>query len=83
MSHNRIRDQQATALKLILASSSKLQELDISYNNLHTKSISDIFRKSNISILTEFNTRNNVIGEQAADEIGRFLSQNIAKFKRT
>ena len=76
MSCDRITDKQAAALKFILASNSRLQELDISHNNLCTGSISTIFGKLNISLLTKFNASNNVIGEQAADDMGRFLSQN-------
>ena len=69
-------DQFTTALKLVLMSNTRLQELDISYNKLRTEFINSIFGKLNISLLTKFNASNNEIGEQAADDIGRFLSRN-------
>ena len=72
----RITNHEATELKHVLMSNTRLQELDISYSKLHTAIISTIFRELNISLLTKFNASNNEIGEQAADDMGRFLSQN-------
>ena len=67
---------EATATAFVLSENPKLQELNISCNNLHATDITNIFGKLSISHLTKFNVSNNIIGNQAADDIGRFLSQN-------
>ena len=76
MCNNGITDKAAPALALVLSGNSKLQELDISYNNLEATGISKIFGKLDISHLTKLNISNNVIDDQAADIVGSFLSKN-------
>ena len=73
----RITDETAGALAFVLSNNINLQELDISDNMLHPKGISHIFGKLTISHLTKFDISNNVIGEEAADVMGSFLSENI------
>ena len=71
-----ITDKGVPALALVLSTNSKLQELDISHNYLKAKSISKIFKRLGNLNLTKLNLSNNVIGEQAADMVGNFLSKN-------
>ena len=72
-----ITDETAEALAFVLSRNVNLQELDISDNMLHPLGISHIFEKSTISLLAKFNISNNVIGDEAADVVGSFLSKNI------
>ena len=72
-----ITDKTALALVFVLSGNENLQELDLSYNDVHAEGISSIFRRLNISHLTKINISNNAIDEQGADDIGNFLSNNI------
>ena len=72
-----ITDETALALVFVLSGNENLQELDLSYNDLHAEGISSIFRRLNISQLTKINISNNAIDEQVADDIGNFLSKNM------
>ena len=77
LQNTEITDKAALALAFVLSGSENLQELDLSYNHLHAEGISSIFRRLNISNLTKVNMSHNAIGEQAADDIGNFLSKNM------
>ena len=55
----------------------RLKRIDLSWNNLGTTVISNIFKKLAPSLLIRINISNNLISEQAADVIGCYLSQNI------
>ena len=76
MCNSGITDEAAPALGLVLSSNSKLQEVDISYNNLKAKGIRKTFKKLDNLNLTKLNISNNAIDENAADMLGKFLSQN-------
>ena len=76
ISHNAIGEQAADDIGNYLSKNTELKELDLSHNNLDATGIRNIFRKLNISHLTKINISNNAIGEQAADDIGNFLSKN-------
>ena len=74
--NNAIGEQAADDIGNFLSKNTELKELDLSHNNLDATGIRNIFRKLNISRLTKINISNNAIGEQAADDIGNFLSKN-------
>ena len=76
ISNNAIGEQAAGDIGNFLSKNTELKELDLSYNNLYAAGISNICTKLNISHLTKINISNNAIGEQAADDIGNFLSKN-------
>ena len=54
----------------------KMNKLDLSYNNILVANLSKVFIKLNISHMTKINISNNAMDEQAADDIGIFLSKN-------
>ena len=69
-----ISDLVACNIAAVLNGNIKLNELDLSYNNLDATSISNVFKKLNISHLVNINISNNLIDERAADIIGSFIS---------
>ena len=77
ISKNSIGDIAAKDLAYTLSSCINLQELDLSDNDLHSTGISDLFRKLKISNLTKFAVNHNKISDQAANDIGYFLSRNV------
>ena len=79
ISHCEIHDQRASDMAEFLCHNKKLQELNLSHNNLQAADIIIIVEALNhlITDLTEFNVSNNNISDQAATSIAMFLSQNI------
>ena len=75
-SGNTISDGTATALTDVLSDNAELQELDLSDNNLHAKSIRKIFKKLRISSLTKLSISHNNITDKVADKIATFLTRN-------
>ena len=75
ISHNAITDHAAQYIASFFFQSSKLEELDLSYNNLQAGLI-NIPRMSNITNLTKLNISHNAITDNAAESLACFLSQN-------
>ena len=76
VSGNIISDEVAEAFTDALSENTKLKELNLSDNNLHTKRISKIFNGLKISTLIKLNVSHNNITDQAADYMVIFLSRN-------
>ena len=73
ISHNNISDEAADDIADFLSKNPKLEELDLSYNNLLT--VVAIYR-TNLSNLIDFNISHNNITIAAVDDIAAFLSCN-------
>ena len=76
VSGNVISDEIAKAFADVLFENTKLKELDLSDNNLHTEGISKIFNGMKISTLIKLSVSHNNITDQAADYMVTFLSRN-------
>ena len=76
ISHNAITDYTAKSVGNFLIQNSKLEELDLSHNNLQAAGISKIIELPNITNLKKFNISHNEITDQIAEDIANFLSQN-------
>ena len=75
ISHNKITDQSADDIAAFLSKSTKMKELDLSYNNLRAPGAIKIC-KTNLLNLTKLNISHNSITAEAANDIATFLSQN-------
>ena len=74
---NRINDgSNAKAIAYALKNNIRLQELDLSDNDLHAEGISKIFNNLEVSTLAKFNFSHNNITDEAADDIAAFLCRN-------
>ena len=71
-----ISDEVAETLVAALSENTKLEELDLSNNNLQEEGIIKIFNGLKMSTLLKLNISNNNITDQAADHIATFLSKN-------
>ena len=77
VSHNKIIDEAADELANILLHNTKLEKLDLSFNNLSNTDIVKVFKgMKNISNLKEINIGYNMITDKAADSIATVLSHN-------
>ena len=75
ISHNNITDQAADYIATFLSRNTKLEELDLSHNNLLSAGVIKICR-TNLSNLITFNISHNGITTKAAIYIAIFLSRN-------
>ena len=77
VSHNKITDEAAEELATVLLCNTKLEKLDLSFNDLSTTDIVKIFKgMENILNLKEINIGYNMITDYAADSIATVLSHN-------
>ena len=75
ISHNSITTEAADDIADFLSRNAKLQELNLSHNNLQSAGAIKICR-TNLSKLTTINISHNGITVVAADDISKFLSHN-------
>ena len=75
INHNNITDQAADYIATFLSKNTKLEELDLSHNNLLSAGAMKFF-KTNLSKLTSFNISHNGITASAAEDMAIFLSRN-------
>ena len=75
ISHNDISDKAADDIGTFLSRNSKLQNLDLSHNNLQSAGAIKICR-TGLTELTNFNISHNNITIEAANDIATFLSHN-------
>jgi len=76
ISDNHITKNAAKSIACFLSQNFKLEELDLSHNNLQTAGAIKIAKMSNITNLRKLNVSDNGISEDAAKSIACFLSQN-------
>ena len=76
ISHNNVTDKAADDIANFLSRNVKLENLDISHNNLQSHDATKIFTINNIVKLTTFNIGCNNITTEAANDIAAFLSRN-------
>ena len=75
VNHNNITDEAADDIAVFLSKCNKLEELDLSHNNLKSSGAMKICR-TNLTKLTIFKINNNRITVKAADTMGNFISRN-------
>ena len=73
ISHNNITEQAADYMAIFLSRNKKLEELDLSHNNLQSPGAIKIFRAS-LPRLTVLNISHNDITTRAANDVATFLS---------
>jgi len=73
---NEITDDAAESLAHFLSQNCKLEELDLTYNELKSTGAIKIAKMSTITSLRKYNISNNSITNDAAKSLAHFLSQN-------